>query len=100
MFLCVSVQKRSIFLLEVIRNLENVVICSMLEMRRAPRQVFQSTRPFGRIKIIHVSIDPQALVEILEKDFENDVDKDQNIRPIYDGAWPADRPCAGTWGRR
>ena len=67
----------------------------MLEMRRAPRQVFQSTRPFVRIKIVHVSIDPQTRIEIPEMDFENELDKDSKIRPIYRAALPADQPCAG-----
>ena len=81
--------------LENIDNLKNMVISSMLEMRRAPRQAFQSTRPFVRIKIIHVSIDLQTRVEIPERNFENELDKDPKIRPVYRAALPADRPCAG-----
>ena len=70
-------------------------MCSMLEMRRAPRQVFQSTRPFVRIKIIHVSIDPQTPIEIPEKDFENEARKHPKNGAMYNGSWPADHPCAG-----
>ena len=77
-------------------NLENVVIGSMLGTRRSLRQVFQSTRPFVRIKIIHVSNDSQTLTTISHRDFENELDKDSKIRPNYDGAWLADRRYAGT----
>ena len=59
------------------RNIENVFIGSMLGMRRAPRQVFQSTRPFIRIKIACVSVDPQTHVEIPEMTFENKLDKNK-----------------------
>ena len=83
------------FSLENIRNLEIFVIGSMLGMRCAPRQAFQSTRPFVRIKIIHVSIDLQTRVEIPERDFENELANDTKIGPTYDSAWPADQPCAG-----
>ena len=83
------------FLWENIRDLGGVVIGSMLGTRRSPRQVFQSTRPFVRIKIIHVSVGLQTRVEIPERNVENELDKDPKIRPIYDGALPADRPCTG-----
>ena len=77
-----------------------MVICSMLEMRRAPRQAFQSTRPFVGIKIIHVSNDPQTLTTILRRDFENELVNDPDFGAMFRASWPADRPCAGTWGRR
>ena len=82
------------FHLKNIGNLENVGIGSILGMRRAPRQVFQSTRPFVRIKIIHVSIDEQTLTTISQKDFENELANDPDFGSMFRASWPADRPCA------
>ena len=67
------------FVLEIIGHLEILIIGSMLETRRSPRQVFQSTRPFVRIKIIHVFITPQTLTTILQRDLANELDKDPKI---------------------
>ena len=44
------------FSFENIRNHKNCVISSMLGTRHSPRQAFQSTRPFVRIKIIYIYI--------------------------------------------
>ena len=60
-----------------------MIIGFMLEMRHALRQVFQSTRPFVRINIIHVSIDPQNLTKISQRDFENELVNDPDFGAMF-----------------
>ena len=43
----------------------------------------------------HVSIDPQTLVKIPERDFENELVNDPDFGAVIRASWPADQPCAG-----
>ena len=53
------------------------------------------TRPLVRIYITYVSIIPESLMQIPEKDIENEAREAPKIRATYRLQWPADVPCAG-----
>ena len=57
--------------------------------------MYQWTRPFVRIYIIYVSIIPESLMQIPEKDLANKAHKAPKIRAMFQLRWPADVPCAG-----